>query len=221
MSGILKYNLINKNNAVIPNYDISRKEQRIEILFNSDKDVVIIGRIDNNYICWLSKTELDNKEINEQIFNYLAYGKRPELISNEYNIFNGGCSREEWYKVSFLPIKQGESIETPFGHNYSGENRERHGKWFAKDIITFFKRMRERCEYRFCKGKYIDVLENYYSVMCADKSPYYYERITEILEIIESEKYLILAENEKLRNSYIKCLKKSNELYCKYMSAVR
>lgn len=89
---ILKYNLVNKNNRLVPNYDLSKEKAYFDLYISPEKSICIIGRLDNNYICWCSITKLNDREINAGILrNYLNifskddsgdyYNKMEPLIS--------------------------------------------------------------------------------------------------------------------------------------------
>lgn len=220
MNEILKYNLVNENNSQTSRHNFDKEELKIEILFNFKKELIIIGRFSRISICWLSKTSVDDKEINNKIFDYLLYGDRPKFISTEERVL-GDSIGSIWYREKNNILKSDDIIITPFGHNYGCKDRNRHGMWFASDVKIFFDRMVERCKYRSCNGKYIDILKAYYSIMNGDKSPYYYEKVTELIEIIKSERYLVLSKDEKLRKVYIDCLEMTINLYNRYMTQVR
>lgn len=93
-----EYNLVNRNNYIKPNYKIDDKEVSFDIYVSPDKEVCIIGRLDNNYICWASITHLDVSELNVAIFDYIL-NRKPVMISNGYNVL--GFRYEEvikWHK---------------------------------------------------------------------------------------------------------------------------
>lgn len=93
-----EYNLVNRNNCIKPNYKIDDKEVSFDIYVSPDKEVCIIGRLDNNYICWASITHLDVSELNVAIFDYVLK-RKPVMISNGYNAL--GFRYEEvikWHK---------------------------------------------------------------------------------------------------------------------------
>ena len=221
MNDILKYNLINESNAKAPNYDLSNKELYIETLLNAERELIIIGRLDNNYICWLSRTTIDDIEINSKIFNYLA-SEKPKTISTLYCVLNDDYYEiEKYFKSKLTRSDRANEWQTPFGHYYGVQNKEKHGSFFARDVITYFDRLQNKCKMRLCGGKYIKILDKYYSIMSADNDPYYYCKMTEIIEIVKEERYLLLAEDENLRKAYIDCLKMSDSLYNRYMTVIR
>ena len=69
--------MINSYNKVTPNYDVSTKNLSIEFHLSPSGELIIIGRLDNNYLCWLSLTTIKDKDTNEEIFNYI-----PHAVSN-------------------------------------------------------------------------------------------------------------------------------------------
>lgn len=219
MNDILRYNMINPTNAITPNYDLSDTEVVIEFRINHLKNLAIIGRIDNNYICWFSRTSLDDKETNARIFDYLL-SERPETVSNEYHILpeEDYIDYKTWFKGRIYRTADG-MWNTPFGISCS--QKDKNGERFAKDINSFFDEMQKKCRYRYDNGKYVKTLDEYYKKLSGGMGADYYYDMLEIREAVENEEYLILAENDDLREAYIKCMQQSYFLYCSYMNEVK
>ncbi len=78
-----KYNLINQDNSITPNYKVDEKELSLDIYVSPNKEVCIIGRLDNNYICWCSMTTLVERETNAPILNYLLKLNQKMISNNQ------------------------------------------------------------------------------------------------------------------------------------------
>jgi len=221
-SEILKYNLINKDNQVIPNYNLNNKEVYFELYISPEKSVCIIGKLDNNYICWCSVTKLNDKEINAEIFNYVA--------NNSFNIYSQECiiwGRERyneirnWYNCDITKSTiDGMCWRTPFGHYY-GDNKDSHGKYFASDIQSFYHELIKKCDFKINGGFYIDILKNYLNILTKDVNCGYYYEMKPLISILECESYLRLSLDETVRDLYLKCMKECSSLYNRYMTEVR
>ncbi len=108
---IEKLNMINSYNKETPNYDVSIKNMAIEFRLSPNGELIIIGRLDCNYLCWLSLTTIKDKDTNEEIFNYLANNTQ-HLISNEYKVLNNKYEEmRTWFtgiiKKRILKIRSG------------------------------------------------------------------------------------------------------------------
>jgi hypothetical protein len=110
--------------------------------------------------------------------------------------------------------------ETPFGHGY-GNDEENHGKYFSKDIGTFFEEQLTKCEYRINEGSYLDILKNYLDILTRDKDYSYYYKMKPLISILESESYLRLCKDASVRALYLKCMEECSTLYNRYMTAVK
>lgn len=78
---IKKFNKVSSLNSNKPNYEPDPKNRRIDLYFTLDGDVIIEGCADNNYTYWLSKTSVNDVELNAQIFNYIANCNYENLAS--------------------------------------------------------------------------------------------------------------------------------------------
>lgn len=218
MNNVLKYNIINESNSDIPNYDISKKKLYIEIFLNIKKELIVIGRIDNNYICWLSITDVYDKRANSEIFKFIS-SNQPKTVASIYSLKDYQKIKNCFKKSIFK--SQGKEWLTPFGYGYSTENTDKNGELFANDIILYFEKQQKKCKKYSDDGKYIKILNEYYSIMSRNQDPFYYWEMSEIITIIENKNYLFLAEDENLRKAYINCVDISKNLYIRYMGAVK
>ena len=223
VNNFLSLNMINQNNSKIPNYDLSDLEVSIEFRINHKKQLLIMGRLDNNYICWYSITNIDDVENNATIFNYLA-SKRPELISDEYNANPNMYEEiEEWLKGKIYRINSnGGKWATPFGCNYGVVNEELHGKFFAGDIKSYYDKQLLLCKWRNLNDNYIGILKDYYELLNEGNKGYdYYLEMKPIISILKSESYLAISIDKELREAYLRCIKAAKRLYNIYMTVIR
>lgn len=223
MQSIEEFNMIDESNKVKPNYDLSNKEVSIELHISKDKEVCIIGRIDNNYICWCSLTNINDKEHNEKIFDYVA-NSRFTAVSQEYKALGTEKYLEiqKWYCCAITRTSvKGMLWATPFGVYYGFENGEEHGKFFSGHIIGLFDTLLKLCNFRIDEHRYIHILEHYRELLRKDSDYRYYNVMKPLISILEKESYLRVCPDERVRNLYLECMKECNSLYNRYMTAVR
>lgn len=223
LQDIEKFNLINESNKLKPNYDLSNKEVNIELYISKEKGLCIIGRIDNNYICWCSLTNIVDKECNAKIFDYIANSKFT-AFSQEYKVLGTDKYSEiqKWYRCTITRTSvKGMLWATPFGAYYGLENREEHGRFFSGDIIGFFDELLELCQFRIDEQRYFHILEHYLEIIRKDNDYSYYYKMKPLISILENESYLRICPDEKIRNLYLECMNECSSLYNRYMTAVR
>lgn len=219
---ISKYNLVNKNNQVSPNYDLKNKEVYYELYLSPEKEICIVGKLDNNYIVWCSLTKLSDKEINAKIFNYIA-NSNYNIFSQEYKVLGKKQFEKirKWYKCmirkSLIPERY---WETPFGHGY-GNDKENHGKYFSRDIQVFFNEQLTKCDFRISEDCYLDILKSYFDILTADTDYCYYFKMKPLISILECESYLRLCQDVNIRALYLKCMEECSALYNRYMTVAR
>lgn len=223
LQDIEKFNLINESNKIKPNYDVSSKEVDIELSISKEKELCIISRIDNNYICWCSLTNVVDKEYNAKIFDHIANSKFT-AFSQEYKVLGTDKYAEiqKWYRCTITRTSvNGMLWATPFGAYYGLENREEHGRFFSGDIIGFFDDLLYLCEFRIAGQMYIHILEQYLDMLRKDKDYSYYYKMKPLISILEKESYLRICSDDKIRNLYLECMNECSSLYSRYMTAVR
>lgn len=218
-----KYNFVNESNYIVPNYDISGRKPFITLYFNNDGDMITVGNVDNNYIYWLSITSTEDLFYNEHIFNYAASGKI-KGVTNLYKALElAGISHKElkeYYAAQIKPAAaEGMLWDTPFGHFYGKDNVCQHGMFFARSVKGFLKSLHNKCSVREAGGMYERVLESYVEELKTLKEYNYRVRIID--ELLKSEAYLCLSENENVRKLYGRCCDLCGGLYNAYMTAVR
>ena len=219
-----KYNLVNQNNCKEPNYKIDDKEIYFDIYVSSDKEVCIIGSLDNNYICWASITSLDESDLIVSMIDYILK-REPVIVSSIY--FALGFRYEEvmkWHKfrISKTLYRDGEyryySQATPA---YLGDDEIYLAKSMSGEINRFYYWELSKCKYRLMDNYYFKILEGYRKILKQKENYEYYYEMKPLISLLESESYLKLCPNEEIRNMYLDCMKECSNLYNRYMSAVR
>ena len=213
-----KYNLIDKNNIITPNYNIDNIDISFDIYVSSKQEVCIIGVLDNNYICWCSITSIEDKEINSSILNYiLKYNLK--VISNTSKAL--GSRYQE--VMSWHKFHVGKSLYNNEYRFYSPVNNSffRDGEFFESEISKFYDFELSKCKYRLIDNSYITILKQYKNILTQDNNCYYYLKMKPVISILQSESYIKLCPNEEIRNLYLDCIRECSNLYNRYMSAVR
>lgn len=222
---VKKLNLVNSKSQVKPNYDLSKREKYIKIQLTLDKQLIIIGVIDNNYIYWLSITKLEDKKTNRAIFNYVAKGEYESISSidralKQKNLDYGIMKRS--YGARFTNAENVGSVwKTPFGHYYSKDNIQDHGKFFARSVCYFYEEMLKKCKIRRANGLYKSLLIQLTIDIEKIDCMAYDSEVKPIQEMLSYEGYLILSSNKDVRDLYSKCLELCNDKYNAYMTNVR
>lgn len=220
-----QYNLITSMNSIKPNYDVSNEYIYFEIYVSSTEEVCIIGKIDNNYICWSSITSTKEVDKNAEIFNYLlSQPKNERLYSTKYE---GLSSRyEEIMKWHFFTVarhwhQDHYRYRSPVSNCFLGSPPHNNGRFLANEIQSFFRDELEKCNYRLIENVYLHVLNSYRILLKKDNSPEYYHTMIPIIEILKHETYLKLSPVDEVRALYWDCLDQCSNLYNSYMTAVR
>ena len=151
---------------------MENKETSIEVYFNDNGQVLIVGVVDNNYIYWASLTDSSDKEINSCIFDYISRGKIRKVSHLYQAIEAAGLSFQEvkrWVKIS-LKRKPGDEMAwlTPFRANYGSSQIQHNGRFFAGDIGSYMQGVQKKCKFREADGAYEKVLDYYLTVLKED-----------------------------------------------------
>lgn len=214
-----KINLIKQYNSVTPNYSLDDKEISFEIYISPDQEVCIIAKLDNNYICWCSITDINDYDTNSSIFQYIL-NLNVKTISNEsYALGEKYNEVKNWHRLIFS--KRAYQNEYRF---FSPVNSSffMDGKFFASEISTFYKQERSKCDFRLIDDTYVSILEKYKTILYKANQHYsYYHEVKPIIKILEDESYLKLFPDSKIRQLYLECIQKSKDLYNQYMTEVR
>ena len=222
ISELHKMNMVNQNTKVIPNYELNKERTSIILYFNNDKDLYIIGEVDNNYIHWASLTKTYENEKNEAIFNYIA-NEPFTIVSQTY--LTGIPARydlKDYYRAELRRIPENGAWSTPFGVHFSKEQIQNNGRFFADYVADFLNELHQMCYFREAGGRYEAMLDFWLSVLTKGESDYmYYQRIGSLPEMIKQEGYLRVSECEPIRNKYILICEKLGDMYNRYMNVVR
>jgi len=223
MSHIKRYNLVNESNIVKPNYDVISKETYFVIRLGINGELNIIGEKDSNYIVWCSLTSIYDKEINKEIFDYVA-NTNFEYCTQLYKTINNEKfkSISSWYCGRIIKSKGYPQLvwDTMFNIGY-GHDIENHGRYFSNDIILLYDKLIERCEYRCYGNTYYDILSGYLKILRNNNDSRYYTKIKELIVIIESESYMNICQVESIRLKYVECCVECSNIYNRYMTSVR
>jgi hypothetical protein len=161
---IEKYNLVNQNNCKKPNYKIDDKEIYFDIYVSPDKEVCIIGSLDNNYICWTSITILDESDLIVTIIDYIL--KRKPVMVSSISCALGFRYEEvmKWHKfrISKKLYSDGEyRYYSQASPAYLGDNEMYLAKYMSGEINRFYYLELSKCKYRFMDSYYFKILEGY------------------------------------------------------------
>jgi hypothetical protein len=224
---MLSYNLINSKTKVTPSYDLKGRETSICLSFSKNKEVLIIGKVDNNYIYWASFSKIYDKEKNEAIFNHIANNPY-DLVSNEYTVLKSVSFAYDdlklWYNTELVRTTSDYNMawKTPFGHYYGKDQVQFNGKYFSNDVAGFLDILLERCRFREANGSYEEVLDySLNELMKNDKDVLYYTKVKSLIEMLIKEDYLVMSDHEHIRRKYILFRETADKLYNRYQSAIR
>ncbi|HBF38819.1 MAG TPA: hypothetical protein DDW50_16060 [Firmicutes bacterium] len=213
-------NQIQQINRVTPNYNLDNTEISFAIYVSPEQEACIIGKLDNNYICWCSITTITDYENKAAIFDYLVKCK-PETIFNEPEAL-GGRYREvmNWHK--FYIEKKFYQNKHKYYSPISGAFFDNdNGQFFAGEIRTFFDNELSKCKYRLIDDSYIVILKKYQAILTKQSDDGYYCTLKPLISLLEDESYLKLCPVAEFRRLYLECLKECANLYNRYMTAVR
>ncbi|WP_088810362.1 MULTISPECIES: hypothetical protein [unclassified Listeria] len=212
----MKENVVNSKNSVVPKYTLNMEQKRVDCYMDYKGNLTIAGRVDNNYLFWLSESKIEDNQENARFFQEIT-SMKVEKVASSYSLEKsyGGT-----FKSSLVLTSTNDNLKwrTPFGYYY-GRDETHHGESFARDIQHYFKEQKEKCQLREIGGHFYSILLEYSKIL-ADPG-LVYERIRNLQEVIELDSFLLLSDNVKLRNLYMSCDERIRNLYCDYMTRVR
>ncbi|TFH58578.1 hypothetical protein [Peribacillus frigoritolerans] len=216
--------MVNQNNCKKPNYKIDDKEIYFDIYVSPDKEVCIIGSLDNNYICWTSITILDESDLIVTIIDYIL--KRKPVMVSSISCALGFRYEEvmKWHKfrISKKLYSDGEyRYYSQASPAYLGDNEMYLAKYMSGEINRFYYLELSKCKYRLMDSYYFKILEGYKKLLTQKENYEYYYEMKPLISLLKSESYLKLSPNEEIRNIYLDCMKECSNLYNRYMSSVR
>ncbi len=81
------------------NYIPDPANRAIEYFFDETEFVVIRGSYDNNYLCWISRTKIEDIEANDAIIHGIASGQTDKVISKFSDYEHTGVSLKILYSM--------------------------------------------------------------------------------------------------------------------------
>ncbi|WP_063282362.1 hypothetical protein [Lactococcus cremoris] len=192
--------------------------------FSPGGKVAIIGSIDNNYVTWFSVSDYSDIEGNSEVFD-LLFQKSLRQVASRYTVFywNGDYPKvDNWYS---------KKINLDFnGLIYQALDEEKPYYWkplvaqeVAKEVKKYFLLMRKRADLR--AEHYQPILKSWLNklyVAQEESGAFAYQRLENVLiPLINKENYLLLANDDTIRQSYIQVKKLLKSLYNDYQTAIR
>jgi len=211
-------NLISKMTSKMPSYNPSISYPVIEVSFRYDGTVALKRYIDGNYITWFALANIE-----EELSPYIKEILHDEIVhfSDDYIQFNshGYSDYVYWYTFRIRCDVQG--WLTPFGHGYSMKQPENIPGFIAKDLKEYYWKLKQAALLRDNTIDYKAMVDSYTEQYSTQLDPMLYPSMAALHLVVDNDKYLLLSDNENLRDSYIKCLKAQRVLYNRYMTLAR
>lgn len=199
--------------------DLSRKRV-VEFAYLPDNEkLVLLGSMDGSYPYWVSETDIGDIETNTAIIESILHEDFTSFtgVYGEINRKLTGCYRRR-IQIS------GDVVITPFDHGYDKKQPQYWSRFIAQDIYYYHKRLKELCGERELDGRYLEFLQAYLKKLETQISAdpvkdYESKRI--LMDLINTEDYLLLSDNKDIRDTYIRIREVTGSLYNAYMSIVR
>lgn len=225
-------NLLTEDVAVELRYVPKLEHRRIDFYYTGKDRVMIAGVSDNNYIYWLSETELSDKKTNQVIFDHIARvepTRHGDMATVARKLGYGHQELRGFYRnwLSYVggecPAPDDVVWRTPFGVSYIKSEEENNGRFFATGIRAFLHKLKMRCRFREAGGKYLEIMRDYLAVLeHGDGDPVkHYEDMHELIDLLHEERYLLCSDDERVRALYLQLDECCSSLYNAYMSIVR
>lgn len=222
-------NLIYKFGVVEPNYhkDLN-KEREFTFGFLPNGKLILIGSMDWQYPYWLSISDVNDTDMNSKILQHILFDEFSSFTNiwekkNAYKKNIGDISKTVYNRPFY--IKEGE-ITLPHKFKWSGNLADK-STWpraLAESMPKNYATLKGWCMARECKGDYREILNEYLQILqntVYDDPVKDYEQKEHLIQLLESEDYLLLSDDEEMRKLYIKIDKKSRDLYNAYMTLIR
>lgn len=196
---IEELNLLTEENMKIPKYKPNRKFRCIKAYYPNSEDVIIVGEVDPNFICWLSLTKIDDTETNRAIFDYLSQTEPMVFGSDARVVHEAGYTYSQLRSFYMVELTCAEDIV----------NRRKAGKQKAKN-----------------RGKDKQILQRLKSALAAlnqvTGDPVAdYERNEQLIQQIQSQTDLRCSDNPAVVEAYNRLMERCSDIYNAYMTEVR
>lgn len=218
---VYELNEVARFNPVTPGYlqDLGARRV-IDFAYLPHDEVLILASMDGQYPCWVSRTGVHDIKTNTAVANAVLFDDFSTFTSlfPKLNSLMQGCYRRRFTLM-------GTDIKTPFDYGFSSEPDQIKywGQHIARGISSHYRRIKELCAYRELHGQYLGFLRSYLSMLESrtDDAVRDYEGKRALIDLIRSEDYLFVSDDEAIRNMYVKIRHEIGELYNDYMTIVR
>ena len=196
---IRNYNCVTPENAVIPRYTPDPADRRVQVYYTDREQVIIVGAADNNYICWLSVTRMQDLAANRAAFT--------EITANAPKLYGHLDSALKKTKYSYEQVRE----------MYCAELQQ------AEMIVPHWEETKKLCRMREAGGRYIEILRCYLNMLGAvtGDARADYAKHEVLIRLISSEQYLRLSDSEDVRALYRQLERRCERLYQDYMTEAR
>lgn len=214
-------NMIKQKYCYSPNYPLEGRQRHIEIRYTRNGFAFVLGMVDQ-YVYYFAKVHSENAEEYHEAFQQIL-SCSVENITSEYIILKDiGIKWEDWTNLygfsaiiedgqNFITDKRFEHINKP---PYRAWQDKYNVQEFAEYSADVLQSLRELCRIRECvKNKYTKFLQEWLVYINAKKITY--------CRLIDDDAYLLVSEDEKLRQAYINCRKAVDKYYNEYMTKCR
>lgn len=210
------HNLISQENEVQPNYSIDDQEIAFDAYMSPDQQVCIVGRLDNNYICWCSITHVNDISVNAEIFNHVI-NQPIRSVSTMYRVLSDNYTEViTWHK---LHIEKRQYNSQDYYYSPAASIYFKDSNSFALEISRFYTKEKLKCDFRLLGNTYIILLEAYKQLICkVNPVPHDYYEMKPMIDILENESYIKLCTDSEIRILYLDCLEGVQFLYNRYMN---
>jgi hypothetical protein len=214
-------NLVTAENSYKPNYSLKGKDIYLEIWISPVGEVCLISRVDNNYLCGLSMTNIDEIEQNMKIIGGMLHDGW-EMTSDECSVLGDRYHTvSQWFSYNIVKQYDDEIKKTIYTSTLGiGFPQEKYqAELIAGNIKSAFKDEQYKGEFLAADGKMKKVLKWYKDQ--TSSMAYQDESISLINDLLDKLNCLRLCKNESVRELYLETVELWKDLYDKYMNRVR
>ena len=209
------------------------KDKSVLFYYTDDQKLLLVGMVESNFVFWFSETDLEDVERNRAIFAHIVRAK-PTAFTDWFRMIpQTGYSFGRLASFYHERVRSGEQERkalkdtqwvTPFGHRcHVRSGPEEVGRFFADNIREHYRNLKLRCKSREAGGAYLGILQSYLEELSRSSgNPVTdYEEKKPLIDLIDSEQYLLCSDDPALRSLYLKLVYRGIELYNAYMYIVR